>query len=59
MLLRPARGVRIDVEYLDRLVWFGVTAGLLRPLTECAEFLELKVRKRIKPMKITVIHGQG
>lgn len=59
MRLRPARGVKVNVETLDRLVWFGVAAGLLKPLSECAEFLEMGARKRLKPMKVTVIHGQG
>jgi hypothetical protein len=57
--LSPARGVKLDMEYLDRLLWFGIYAGLMVPLTECAARIERDVRRRLKPMKITVIHGQG
>lgn len=57
--LSPARGTKLNIEHLDRIVWFGFAAGLIHPLTECAVRIERDARRRLRPMKITVIHGQG
>lgn len=57
--LSPARGARLDMEYLDKLLVFGLAAGLVQPLVDCGIRLERDARRRLKPLKITVVHVQG
>lgn len=57
--LSPARGAKLTMEYLDRLLIFGLAAGLVQPLVDCGVRLEHDARRRLKPMKFTVVHGQG